>query len=85
MYGKRTKNDGVEITEAYEKQLINSMEVLRQQRISFNKKLEGELKVSCEIENDENFAMIIGYTSNGFPYGVTHEEMEEISSVNEIR
>ena len=29
-------------------------------------------------DNDENFAMIIGYTSGGAPYGVTHEEMEKI-------
>jgi hypothetical protein len=24
--------------------------------------------------------MIIGYTGGGFPYGVTHEEMDEINS-----
>ena len=75
---------GVEISEEYEKQLINSMEALRQQRLSFKKKRENELNASCEFESDENFAMIIGYTSSGFPYGVTHEEMEEITIENEI-
>ena len=70
---------GVEIAEEYEKQLINSLEALRQQRLSFKKKREDELNSSFGFESDENFAMIMGYTSGGFPYGVTHEEMEEIN------
>lgn len=28
------------------------------------------------IESDETFAFIVGYTSGGFPYGITWEEME---------
>ena len=70
---------GVDISEEYEKQLINSMESLRQQRLSYKKKREDKLKALCEFESDENFAMIIGYTSGGFPYGVTYEEMEQIN------
>ncbi len=31
-----------------------------------------------EIESDENFAYIVGYTSGGAPYGVTWEEWEEL-------
>ena len=31
-----------------------------------------------EIEQDETFYYIAGYTSGGAPYGVTWEEMEEI-------
>jgi hypothetical protein len=81
---KELRMIGVEISEEYEKQLINSMEALRQQRLSFKKKQEDELNTLCEFESDENFAMIIGYTSGGFPYGVTHEEMEEITIENEI-
>jgi hypothetical protein len=76
---KELRMIGVEISEEYERQLINSMEALRQQRLSFKKKQEDELNSLCEFESDENFAMIIGYTSGGFPYGVTHEEMEEIN------
>lgn len=34
---------------------------------------------SPEWESDENFAVIIGYTSGGFPYGITHEEMEYLN------
>ncbi len=81
---KELRMIGVEISEVYERQLINSMEALRQQRLSFKKKQEDELNTLCEFESDENFAMIIGYTSGGFPYGVTHEEMEEITIENEI-
>lgn len=28
------------------------------------------------FESDENFAYIVGYTSNGVPFGLTHEEFE---------
>lgn len=70
----------VEISEEYENQLMNSMEALRQQRLSYKKKREDELNDLCGFDSDENFAMILGYTSGGFPYGVTHDEMEEIKS-----
>lgn len=30
-------------------------------------------------ESDENFAVINGYTSGGFPYGITHEEMKDLN------
>jgi len=77
---KELRMIGVEISVEYEKQLINSMEALRQQRLSFKKKQEDELNTLCDFESDENFAMIIGYTNGGFPYGVSHEEMEEINN-----
>jgi len=32
------------------------------------------------IESDEHFGFIAGYTSNGVPYGLTHEEWDEINS-----
>jgi len=78
---KELRMIGVEISEEYERQLINSLEALRQQRFSFKKKREDELNASCGFDSDENFAMIMGYTSSGFPYGVTHEEMDEINNV----
>lgn len=81
---KELRMIGVEISDEYEKQLINSLEALRQQRFFFKKKREDELNSLYEIESDENFAMIIGYTSGGFPYGVTHEVFEEIKIENEI-
>ena len=78
---KELRMIGVEISEEYERQLINSMEALKQQRLSFRKKREDELNVLCEFESDENFAMVIGYTSGGFSYGVTYEA---ITSENKI-
>ena len=75
---------GVEISEEYEKQLINSMEALRQQRLSFKKKREDKLNALCGFESDENFAMILGFTTGGFSYGVTHEEMEKINYEKEL-
>ena len=52
--------------------------------LHLKKKRENELNALSGFESDENFAMILGYTSGGFPYGVTHEEIEEIKSENEI-
>lgn len=81
---KELRMIGVAISEEYENQLINSMEALKQQRLSSKKEREDELNALCEFESDENIAMIIGYTNGGFPNGVTHEEMEEITSNSEI-
>lgn len=61
------------------------MEVLRQQILSFKKKREDKLNDLCGFDSDENFAMIIGYTSGGFPYGVNHEEMDEINNEEYVR
>jgi hypothetical protein len=30
------------------------------------------------VESDEYFGFIAGYTTNGVPYGLTHEEMDGI-------
>jgi len=81
---KELRMIGVEISEEYEKQLINLMEALRQQRLSYKKNREDKLNALSGFESDENFAMIIGYTSGGFPYGVTYEEMEQINNETEF-
>ena len=81
---KELRMIGVDISEEYEMQLINSMEALRRQKLSFRKKQEDELNALHGFESDENFAMIIGYTSGGFPYGVTYEEMEQINNEAEF-
>ena len=31
------------------------------------------------IESDEYFSFIAGYTSNGVPYGLTHEEWNKLN------
>ncbi|HKM93257.1 MAG TPA: hypothetical protein VJY41_06380 [Prolixibacteraceae bacterium] len=76
---KELRMIGVEISQEYENQLQQSLESLRQQRLSFKKEREDKINALSEFESDENFAMILGYTSGGFPYGVTHEEMDEIN------
>jgi hypothetical protein len=38
-------------------------------------------KVRIRLDQDENFAYIAGYTSGGFPYGVTWQEWEEMESL----
>ena len=38
-----------------------------------------ELKeYGVEFGSDENFAFIAGFTSNGSPFGIAHEEMREL-------
>ena len=32
----------------------------------------------CDLDQDENFAFIAGYTPGGFPYGITWAEQAEI-------
>lgn len=76
---------GIEITEEYENRLQKSLESNKQQRLSAKKKRENELNTLCGYESDEFFAMILGYTSGGFPYGVTHQEMKDIKSKTEIK
>jgi hypothetical protein len=38
-----------------------------------------EINTDSVVESDEYIGFIIGYTSNGAPYGLTHEEWEEIN------
>lgn len=69
---------GIEISEKYENQLIQSFKVLKKQRQFIKDQKEQELNSLSGFDSDENFAFIAGYTSGGFPYGITHEEMDEI-------
>lgn len=70
---------GVEISEEYEKQLRQGLEAQRQQRLAFKKKREDEFNELLKPESDYYFAMIMGYTSGGAAYGITHEEMEVLN------
>lgn len=47
-----------------------------------NKKQFKKVKPDLDslIESDEHFGFIAGYTSNGVPYGLTHEEWDKINS-----
>ena len=39
-----------------------------------------EIIVDMDYSSDENFAFIVGFTSGGAPFGITHEEMVEIEN-----
>lgn len=72
---------GVEITPEYEKQVLSRATLPAQpRRKKKTQKTEDEFIADC----DDNFAYIAGYTSMGFPYGITWEEMEIIDQENEI-
>ena len=36
------------------------------------------------FQSDDNFAFIAGFTSNGVPFGLTHEEMRELENEPKI-
>ena len=56
--------------------------MLKQMKLEAEKR-EQELNSISELDSDENFAFIVGYTSGGFAYGIAHKEMDEINN-NEI-
>ena len=51
---------------------------LKEHEINKFKKVKPDM--DSLIESDEHFGFIAGYTSNGVPYGLTHEEWSEINS-----
>ena len=65
---------GVKIEDKYIEQLKQNeinRSILRKNR---NEMRNNKKKI--DIDQNEYFAYIVGYTPNGFPYGVTWEEME---------
>jgi len=46
---------------------------------SRKKKYDGETDIDC----DETFYFIAGYTSGGFPYGVTWEQLDKDGTLEE--
>lgn len=65
-------------SEEYEIKLRQSLESARQHKIALKQKRGNELNSLGKWDSDEYFAVIIGYSSGGAPYGLTHEEMAEI-------
>jgi hypothetical protein len=52
--------------------------ILEKQAEQKKKRKKKALKLEESCYSDENFAFIAGYTEGGLPFGITHEEMEEI-------
>jgi hypothetical protein len=55
------------------------MKIKKRQKKIGNKNPELE-EYGRVFGSDENFAFIAGFTSNGAPFGITHEEMRELEN-----
>ncbi|MDD5698232.1 MAG: hypothetical protein PHH77_06405 [Victivallaceae bacterium] len=66
---------GVEITPEYEKQVLSRVALPAK---PCRKKKTHKTEDEFIADSDDNFAYIAGYTSMGFPYGITWEEMKII-------
>lgn len=81
---KELRMIGIDVSEQYEKQLRLSLEYTQKQK-QLKKKQRSEALNTFE----DGFAFIAGYTSWGFPYGITYEEMEKnesnVPSVNCVK
>jgi hypothetical protein len=64
--------------------LENQIRVSQKSRNEQKMKIREKRKIAGTMlnESDDNFAFIIGYTSGGFPYGLTHDEFKIIKSEN---
>ncbi len=72
---------GVTVSVDYENKARASVDALadtrRRKKEERERKRQAELQCLEYEECDENFSYIAGYASNGFPFGVTWEEMGE--------
>lgn len=68
---------GYEISLVYLAQL--KADEIRRQELSLKKRRTKELQIQIENTSDSNedFCYIVGYTSNGVPFGITWEEAEK--------
>ncbi len=66
---------GYKVDSKYKKQLEQSRVDLQRQREKKKRKKEEQF----DMDSDDTFAFIAGYTSGGFPYGVTWDEMDSES------
>jgi len=74
---------GVEIPEKLENQIVSSIKLsLEQKRII---KEEKKISEAIQVASNDYFTFIEGYTSWGFPFGITYEEMEEIEEPDETK
>ena len=65
---------GVKISDEYKEEVLNSVEgALAKRR---QKKLARQVEIH-DLDQDENFAYIVGYTTGGAPYGLTWDEWEK--------
>ena len=66
---------GVQIPDELEIQVLKSIK----ERIEQKNKVKASNADEMPFGPDESFAFIVGYTSGGAPYGLTHEEYENLT------
>lgn len=66
---------GVELDPEYVKSVLQTVEGQAEAQRRKKAQREEDLEAGL-IEQDENFAFIVGYTPGGAPYGITWEEWE---------
>ena len=71
---------GIEVSEKYEAELIRSVEDLKKMQQSRKLKKKQDSNVTFNLESNDEFAFLVGYTSGGFPYGITHDEMNDLNN-----
>ena len=71
---------GIKISDEYEMQLKQSLEAVRKSRQLRKEEKENELNSIADWNSDDYFAIIIGYTSGGCPYGISHDEMDDLNN-----
>lgn len=73
---RELKMIGISITENLENQILES----HKSRINHKRKKKEKIEKmdTTVFESNDNFAFIVGYTSGGSPYGLTHEEFEKM-------
>ena len=64
------------------KQTIQNRKLHNQRKREKKKREREERELLAYLDSDETFAYIAGYTSGGVPYGVTHEQMQELEEWN---
>ncbi len=70
---------GVEINQRYKEEVKRSYEALAEIRKQKKKQKEEAVEsIQPDGWKDEHHAFIVGYTSGGFAFGITHEEWEQI-------
>ena len=64
--------------------LINQIIASHKLRIKQKSIIREKNKITdtMPVESDGDFAFIVGYTSGGFPYGLTHDDLKQIESEN---
>jgi hypothetical protein len=70
----------VAIDPGYKKRVLQSEEARLVAKRRKKAEREAKLEAAPGYDQDEHFAFIMGYTSGGFPYGLTWEQWAEIET-----